>query len=41
MVLSIANCRLPIEYGSTRLKIGNWQSTIENDLWLNTKKDLF
>jgi hypothetical protein len=23
------------------LKIGNWQSKIENNLWLNTKKDLF
>jgi len=25
--------------GLRELQIGNWQSAIENDLWLNTKKD--
>ena len=40
MELSIATVRLPIECFAT-FEIGSWQSTIENDLWLNTKKDLF
>jgi hypothetical protein len=41
--LAIADFRLPIEQRFERSKsaIGNWQLKIENELWLNTKKDLF
>ena len=37
--LPISNCRFL--YSRLGLKIGNWKSAIKNDLWLNTKKDLF